>query len=194
MIPYEFDAERLSRWMAYALRHNPMRYGLQPDRHGYVDFSAFVSIVKQRYPNVTMEQLRGLIESSGAGRFELSGERLRARYGHSIPVEPSGPTITPPARLYHGTEQGHVEHILTEGLKPRDRQLLHLSETLEDALAVAQRKTTQPAVVRIDATRAAASGVSFYREGKVYLTAQVPAIFLSLESVPDTLGTGSTAS
>jgi len=34
---YEFDAERFSRWMAYVLRHNSARYGLQPDRHGYVD-------------------------------------------------------------------------------------------------------------------------------------------------------------
>lgn len=53
MIPYEFDAERFSRWMAYVLRHNPARYGLSPDRHGFVDVEEFLRIAQRRYPKTT---------------------------------------------------------------------------------------------------------------------------------------------
>jgi len=181
MIPYEFDAERFSRWMAYVLRHNPARYGLQPDRHGYVDFDEFFLIAKRRYPHATPEMLKDIISTGGAGRFEMAGERLRARYGHSIPVEPPGEAVEPPPILYAGLEAERVQPVLKEGLMPRDRQLVHLSESLADALSLITKKTDQSAVLRIDAAGARGAGILFYREGKVYLTARIPAPFLTLE-------------
>ncbi len=188
MIPYEFDAERFSRWMAYVLRHNPVRYGLAPDRHGYVDFEEFLSIARRRYPRVTPERLRELIELGGAGRFEIAGNRLRARYGHSIAVEPAGPPVEPPPQLYHGIEAARAAAVLAEGLKPVDRQMLHLSGTLEEALAIIGRKTEQPVLLRIDAARAHAAGIPFYQEGKVFLALSVPAPFLSREPFPAAAG------
>ena len=184
LVPYEFDAERFSRWMSYVLRHNPTRYGLQPDRHGYVDLEGFFLIATQRYPNVTPEQLRTLIETGGSGRFEVAGSRLRARYGHSIPVEPVGDPVTPPARLYHGVDAARTETIIRDGLTPTDRQMLHFSDTLEEALAIAQRKTSQPAIVSIRAQDAHRDGIAFYREGRIYLAANIPAAFLSVEPLP----------
>jgi len=182
MIPYEFDAERFSRWMAYVLRHNPARYGLQPDRHGYVDVEEFLLIARRRYPRVTPERLLEFIETGGTGRFEIAGNRLRARYGHSIVVEPAGPPVEPPARLYHGIDAARAGAALADGLKPSDRQMLHLSDTLEEALTIIRRKTEQPALLRIDAAGAHAAGIPFYREGKVYLVAFIPPAFLSLET------------
>ena len=181
LVPYEFDAERFSRWMAYVLRHNPARYGLQPDKHGFVDFEEFCSIAKHRYPHVADEHLRGLIEAGGSGRFEIAGSRLRARYGHSIPVEPAGSPVEPPAQLYHGTESSRAPAILAEGLKPLDRRMLHLSDTREAASAIIQRKTDRPAILRIDAAAAAAAGILFYREGAIYLCDAVPSQWLTLE-------------
>ena len=184
VIPYEFDAERFSRWMAYVLRHNPARYGLQTDRHGYVNFEEFFVIAKKRYPDVTPERLRGLIEASSSARFEIAGNRLRARYGHSIPVEPPGTPVEPPARLYHGTEASRTDTILADGLSPVDRRMVHLSETIEEALTVARRRTDRPVVFRIHAQDAHRAGIAFHREGKIYLAAAIPATFLSLEPLP----------
>lgn len=184
IVPYEFDAERFSRWIAYVLRHNPTRYGLQADRHGFVGFDEFLRIAQRRYPEVAPERLRELIETAGAARFEILGDRLRARYGHSIPVEPPGPPIEPPARLYHGTEASRADAILAEGLHPADRRLLHLSDAAEEALAIARRKTDRPALLGILAQDAHRAGVRFYREGKVYLVNSIPAQFLSREPVP----------
>jgi len=185
MIPYEFDAERFSRWMAYVLRHNPARYGLQPDRYGYVDFEEFFLIAQRRYPGVTPDRLRSLIEAGGSGRFEVSGTRVRARYGHSIPVEPAGPSVEPPARLYHGTDPNRTDAILAEGLKPMGRVMLHLSETIADAWQVASRKTDRPVIFRILAQEAHRAGVVFFREGKLFLTSHIPPQFLALERSPE---------
>jgi len=186
MIPYEFNAERFSRWMSYVLRHNPTRYGLQPDRHGYVDLESFLQIAARRYPDVAPGRLRSLIEG-GASRFEMVGSRLRARYGHSIPVEPSSPPVEPPEQLYHGTEAERAETIHSSGLQPLDRRMVHLSETLEDALTVARRKTDRPVVFRIQARDAHRAGIAFYQEGRVFLAAGIPAPFLSPEPLPEVL-------
>ncbi len=184
MTPYEFDAERFSRWMSYALRHNPIRYGLTPDRHGFVDFESFFLAAKRRYPQVSEDRLRGLIEATGGGRFELAGNRLRARYGHSISIEPVAPPIEPPARLYYGSEAARTDTILAQGLEPRDRRMVHLSETVEDALAIARRKTDRPVVFRVDAQAAQHAGISFYSEQRVYLVSRIPPQFVSLEPLP----------
>jgi putative RNA 2'-phosphotransferase len=183
-VPYEFDAERFSRWMSYVLRHNPARYGLQPDRHGYVDLESFLTIAQRRYPGATAEQLRDLIQTGPEGRFELSGGRLRARYGHSIPIEPAGPAVAPPAKLYHGVDAARLDSLLAEGLSPASRQMVHLSESAEEALHIAQRRLEHPAVLGIRALEAHQAGVVFFREGRVYLTRHVPASFLSVEPIP----------
>jgi putative RNA 2'-phosphotransferase len=188
MIPYEFSAERFSRWMAYVLRHNPERYGLAPDKYGYVDLEEFLRIAGRRYPDLTPERIRELIESGGTARFEVAGSRIRARYGHSISVEPVGPPVEPPPFLYYGTEAASAGAILAEGLKPADRRSLHLSTTPEEALTIAQRKTTTPAVFRVRAQDAHRSGIAFYRESALYLAGHVPAEFLSREPLPEPAG------
>ena len=187
MIPYEFNAERFSRWMAYVLRHNPERYGLEVDRYGYVDVEAFVKIAQRRYPDLNPDRLRDLIASSGTARFELIGDRVRARYGHSIPVEPVGPPVEPPQKLYYGTDAGRFEPLLVDGLNPSDRRMLHLSTTRDEALTLARRKTGQPAILGILAREAHDSGVSFYTEGAVYLASHIPARFLQREPLPANL-------
>ncbi len=180
-LPYEFNAERFSRWMAYVLRHNPERYGLQPDQHGYVDLAEFVRIAKSRYPELNPDRLRTFVAEHVASRFEVTEAQVRARYGHSISVQPVGPSMEPPEFLYFGTEVGRVEAIQSEGLRPTDRQILHLSATKDEALSIAQRKTDQPAVICIRAKAAHEAGIAFHQESALYLVPHIPAQFLSLE-------------
>ncbi len=170
--------------MSYVLRHNPARYGLQPDRHGYVDLDAFFLIAKRRYPGVEAERLHALIEADHSGRFEVAGRLLRARYGHSIPADPPSAPVEPPQRLYHGTVAEHVKSIRTHGLRPIDRRMIHLSETIDDAVAVARRKTDQPVVFCINARDASAAGILFYQEAKIFLASYIPASFVRLEPLP----------
>jgi putative RNA 2'-phosphotransferase len=188
MIPYEFSAERFSRWMSYVLRHNPERYGLQPDRYGFVDFEEFLQIASRRYPDLGADRIRALIEASGTSRFEIAGERVRARYGHSIAVDPVGPPVEPPEALFFGTDASSADTIAAQGLIPADRRHLHLSTTPEEALTIAQRKTSNPMVFRILAQDAHKTGVAFFRESELFLTARVPPAFLVREPLPQSIG------
>ena len=129
--------------MAYVLRHNPVRYGLAPDQHGFIHLADFFAVAHRRYPGLTLERLRTLVEEEPRRRFEILDHRLRARYGHSIVAEPVGEPVVPPARLYHGTELARSGRIFAEGLKPVERQMVHLSATMEDAIAVARRGSTR---------------------------------------------------
>ncbi len=178
MVPYEFDADRFSRWIAYVLRHNPTRYGLQPDRHGYVDLETFLQIANRRYPSMGLEALKAFIASEGAARFEIASGQLRARYGHSIAAEPVGPPAVPPDQLYHGIEESRRDAVLREGLQPADRRMLHLSDTREEALSVAGRKSSRPVILAVQAKAAHEAGVAFYREGRIHLVSGLPARYI----------------
>ena len=191
MLPYEFSAERFSRWMAYVLRHNPMRYGLTPDRHCYVDVEEFVRIARSRYPDLDPRRLQEFVETNASSRFEVTPTHVRARYGHSIAVEPVGGPVVPPPYLYFGTEADRAPAILAGGLTPMDRRVIHLSTTIDEALAIAKRKTERPAVFRVRAQEAHEAGIAFYRESSLYLVSHVPAEFLAPEPVPATSPTSS---
>jgi len=88
--------------------------------------------------------------------------------------------VEPPAALYHGTARDLAETILREGLKPRGRQYVHLSASVEEAAAVGKRRDPAPTVLVVDSKAAHASGVLFYSSGPLFLAKEIPAKFLSL--------------
>lgn len=172
--------ERLSRFLSFLLRHHPANYPLRFDRQGFVSWPELVAVVQERFPDIQEEEIRGVIDGSEKRRFEIRGDRVRATYGHSFPVDLGLESVAPPPRLYHGTARDLAETILREGLKPRGRQHVHLSASLQEALAVGQRRDPSPAVIVVDAEAAHAGGVLFYQSGPLYLAKEVPAKFLSL--------------
>lgn len=105
---------------------------------------------------------------------------MRATYGHSFPVELGLESVEPPSPLYHGTARDLAETILQEGLKPRGRQYVHLSASVEEALAVGKRRDPSPTILLVDSRAARASGILFYSSGPLFLAKEIPAKFLSL--------------
>ncbi|MEE9145679.1 MAG: RNA 2'-phosphotransferase, partial [Candidatus Binatia bacterium] len=101
-------------------------------------------------------------------------------YGHSFPLDLGVESIEPPPYLYHATAHDLALTILRMGLKPRGRQYVHLSTSLEEALSVGKRHDPSPTVVVIDSREAHSSGILFYPCGPLILTEEVPAKFLSL--------------
>jgi putative RNA 2'-phosphotransferase len=85
----------------------------------------------------------------------------------------------PPALLYHGTATRFLPSIQLEGLKPGQRQYVHLSEDVQTATAVGQRYG-KPVVLTIAAGAMHGHGHKFYQaENGVWLTLAVPRDFLS---------------
>ena len=173
--------ERISRFLTYILRHRPKDYPLVFDEHGFVDWRDIVQLVQERYYDVTEEQIRAVVMDSDKKRFELENDKVRATYGHSFPVDLGPQAIEPPEKLYYGTARDLAQSMLRNGLKPRDRQYVHLSISAEEAESVARRHDPAPAIIVVQAGTAHGEGVRFYRSGPLFLTASVPAKFLSLK-------------
>ncbi len=174
-------AERISRFLTYLLRHRPREYPLVFDERGFVDWRDVVQLLQGRYDDVTEEQIRAVVADSDKKRFELRDDKVRATYGHSFAVDLSPEIVEPPAQLYYGTARDLAQSMLRNGLKPRDRQYVHLSVTAEEAESVARRHDPAPAVIVVAAAEAYRQGSCFYRSGPLFLAETVPAKFLSLK-------------
>ena len=136
-------AERLSRFLTFLLRHKPKDYPLAIDSEGFALWQDVVDLVQQRFFDVTEGQMRALIAGAEKKRFEILGDKVRATYGHSFPVDLGGSLAEPPAELYFAAARDLAESMLQRGLEPRDRQYVHLSVTAEEAESVA-RKNSPP--------------------------------------------------
>jgi putative RNA 2'-phosphotransferase len=172
--------ERVSRFLSYLLRHRPKEYPLQFDLYGFAPWDAVVDMVLERFQEATEEQIRAVVAGSDKKRFELKEGRVRATYGHSFPVDLGLQSVEPPPELYYGTARDLAQSILRNGLKPRDRQYVHLSAVLDEAIAVGKRRDPVPAIVVVDARAAHGEGVRFFASGPLFLVENVPPKFLSL--------------
>src|SRR5947208_11522176 len=124
--------ERISRFLSYLLRHCPKEYPLSFDRQGFVSWHDIVDVVQERFPDITEDEIREVIEDSDKQRFELKEGKVRATYGHSFPVDLGLEAVEPPSELYHGTARDLAQSILRCGLKPRDRRFVQLSIPLHE--------------------------------------------------------------
>jgi putative RNA 2'-phosphotransferase len=174
------EPERISRFLSFLLRHNPKDYALQFDRQGFVAWSELVAKLQERFSAVTEGEVLGVIEGSDKKRFEFVNGKVRATYGHSFPVDLELESVEPPDRLYHGTARDLARNILRDGLKPRDRRHVYLSESLEEAVTVGKRRDPFPAILVVDARAAHIEGIRFYNSGNLFLVEGVPARFLAL--------------
>jgi putative RNA 2'-phosphotransferase len=173
--------ERISRFLTYLLRHRPKEYPLVFDRRGFVDWGDVVAIVQERYYDVSEDDIRAVVTDTEKKRFEIEAGKVRATYGHSFPVELDHGSAEPPAELYYGAARDIAQSMLRNGLRPRDRQYVHLSVTAADAEAVARRHDPKPAILVVDTRAARAGGIQFYQSGPLFLADNVPAKFLSLK-------------
>jgi len=164
----------VSKYVSYLLRHNPE--DMEIDAEGFVDLDELVSKVKRRYPTVDRNFLIQMVNESERKRFEIVDNKIRALYGHTIPVHIHLKEDKKVAVLYHGTTPEAAKEILEKSLKPMKRRWVHLSPTEEIAREVGKRRTNSPVVLVIDASEARNSGIRFYKAtDKVYVCEYVPA-------------------
>jgi len=171
----------VSRYMSYLLRHNPEN--LKMDDHGFVSLSELSEKVKERY-HVDKRMISEIVEKTDKKRFEASEDKIRALYGHTIPVKLEFAEDKTARILYHGTTLAATSKILRFGLKPMKRGWVHLSPTIEIAREVGLRRTRDPVILIIDAGKARKNGVRFYKAtDKVYLCSKVPSQYIAKQGV-----------
>jgi len=99
------DKIRLSKKLAYILRHNPLKYNLVLDRYGFAILKRVAEAL-----GVGEEEIRELVKNQEKKRFEIKGNKIRALYGHSAHIEITYKPSSPPSNLYHGTSRKMVKY------------------------------------------------------------------------------------
>jgi putative RNA 2'-phosphotransferase len=161
--------------LVYALRHNPQKFGLNPDEEGWVDLQTFLNVMK-----ITKDQLNNIIQNMDKKRLEIKDDKIRAAYGHSYSSRVKREETKPPDVLYHGTPSFTAFLIKKEGLKPMSRQYVHLSTSPKTAIIVGQRRQENPTILRIDAKKAFEDGVKFYYSNEdIWLADYIPSKYIS---------------
>lgn len=175
---------RISKFLSYVLRHEPGSIGLELDPGGWADVDSLLESARRDGRDLSAEDLRWVIEASDKQRFELSpeGRAIRARYGHSVPVDLGLEPIEPPEFLFHGTSQASLASILESGLRSKARNLVHLSPDRATARQVGARHG-RPVVLEVAAGSMQADGHRFFQPAaSVWMTETVPPEYLRQET------------
>lgn len=181
---------RLSRFLSLLLRHKPEEIGLKLDPHGWGSIEFIIQNLPKDMPPIDRETILQVVAEDDKGRYALSpdGNSIRALQGHSVPVDLQLSKATPPDQLYHGTPDKFLTSILSQGLKPGARQHVHLSDNLDTAQRVAQRRKGKSVILLVNCKVMVAEGATFYiSENGVWLTDHVAPKYLSIMEPPNDL-------
>lgn len=171
----------ISKVLSLILRHKPEQFGVVLDAEGYALIDDVLAAVRVRIPDVTERDLTAVVETiePDKRRFTLAEDEIRANYGHSLRERIQHEVQVPPAILWHGTTENAAPVILSDGIRPMRRQYVHLTTDLDLAARIGARRGSA-CLLKVDALRAHAGGVSFYRANESFWLADlVPARFVS---------------
>ncbi|KAA9398861.1 RNA 2'-phosphotransferase [Haloarcula sp. CBA1130] len=183
---------QLSKFVSGALRHFPEDAGIELDEAGWTAFDSLRAAVERTYDWADNEALAGVVATDPKGRFERTGisdeagaaaadGRVRAAYGHSVDVSLDTTDNPVPTTLYHGTAPRNAKSIREGGLKPMNRQTVHLSDSVTAAREVGRRHADNPVVFVVDAAAMRADNRRVVKRGtETYTTDRVPPQYLSL--------------
>lgn len=175
--------EKTSRYISFLLRHRPEAAGLTLDEHGWANTTELIECVSKTR-HITMTLLEQIVFTDEKQRYAFNADKslIRANQGHSIPVDVELIPSVPPKKLWHGTAKKYVDSIDKNGLLSQTRLYVHLSADYQTAVAVGRRHG-EPVVYTIDSAQMYADGYIFYKSvNGVWLTKNVPAIYLQKEN------------
>lgn len=175
--------ERITRSLAYMLRHQPEEFDLEVDEFGYAEVDDVVRALNERLgESVDEEDVRDAVLGGDRQRYEIEGTKIRALYGHSIEVQPGEPSA-PPAELYVGVSSEDADRARRHGLRAGRRRFLHLALTAEDAIESGRRAAHDYVVITVRAGDAWEEGINFYDRRSLFLSDPIPTEFLEVGEV-----------
>lgn len=172
----KYTLETKGKQLSWLLRHDKTSFEKNLiDEHGWRSVDEIID--KYHY---TQDLLDEIVKTNNKKRYEYNEDctKIRARQGHSIPVDVELKETVPPKVLYHGTCDRFINDILKEGLKPQTRLYVHLSSDIETATNVGKRHG-KPVILSIDAKQMYEDGCKFYLSNNgVWLTKFVDVKYL----------------
>jgi putative RNA 2'-phosphotransferase len=176
------DQVKTSRFLSLVLRHQPEAIGITLDDEGWVDIQTLIAAASKHGNQFDRDWIERVVRENDKQRFAISddGQRIRANQGHSLrDVDLKLVRQQPPEILYQGTVARFLDSIRGEGLKKQSRNHVHLSEDLQTASKVAQRRG-KPVILTIRAGEMHRAGHAFFQsENGVWLADTVPVQFIN---------------
>jgi putative RNA 2'-phosphotransferase len=173
------EATRTSKFLAYVLRHDPASIGITLGDGGWVRVDALLDGAARHGRRLDAAMIDRVLSAPGKKRFEMRDGLIRAAQGHSVSVDLGLEPRQPPPVLYHGTVARFLDDIFADGLRPGRRTHVHLSADQQTATTVGARRG-KPVVLVVDSAAMSAGSYEFFQASNgVWLTAHVPAAFLS---------------
>ena len=175
--------ERITRSLAYMLRHQPEDFDLELDAHGFAEFEDVVRALNERLGEpIHDEDVLEAIESGDRPRYQVTDDKIRALYGHSFPIDPGEPS-EPPELLYVGVGSRDAGRATRHDLRGGRRAFLHLALTFEDAVETGRRIAPEYAVITVRAKQAHDDGVEFFDRHSLFLAEAIPTDYIEVGEV-----------
>ena len=169
-----------SKFISLILRHKPEAIGITLDEHGWANVEDLLDGMNRAGTAIDMELLQKIVAEDEKQRYSFNEDMtfLRANQGHSIPVDVELEEVVPPDYLYHGTGEKYMESIDRQGLIPKSRLYVHLSEDSDTAVKVGRRHG-KPIIYRVKSREMYKDGFGFYKSvNGVWLAKRVPVEYL----------------
>lgn len=178
-----YKRRKVSKFLSGLLRHFPEDYDIALNSRGWVPTGDLLDVCSEKYNWIDSEQVLGIVATDDKGRFEISGYSIRASYGHSVEnVELEDKNTVVPEVLYHGTDEENIESIMSVGLKPMNRNMVHMTDDEDEALKVGRRHCDEPTLLSVDADYMMEDGRTIVKRGDaVYTSENVPPEYISVE-------------
>ena len=174
------DYTELSKFLALVLRHKPETIGISLDKHGWANTIDILNGMK-----ISMQDLEYVVENNNKKRYAFNEDKTKIRavqgHSHSLNISLNLQEKIPPTILYHGTKEYFLKSILKQGLKRMKRDHVHLSDNLETARNVANRRKGKSVILQIDTREMLKNRQKYYlSENNVWLTEHVSPQYLTI--------------
>ena len=134
------DKINISKQISFYLRHKPAELGIILDLEGWTDLQDFLEKLSTKNSQIIdVNLIQEILGSSEKQRFEIQNNLIRAKYGHSIQIDPTYKLLDQKIKLYHGTALANKEQILKTGILPMNRSFVHLTSDRNMAELTAKR-------------------------------------------------------
>ena len=183
----DYEVEKLGRSMAGILRHK--KNDPDMDAQGYVSLREVLSIIKARSGRMDWLRTRhieALAETDPKGRYSISGGKIRATYGHTVPLDIDLDCENIPETLFYPATPEESGFLEESGIYPSDRAMVHLSLTYRDAFRAGAVRVDDPVILAVDADRCMDMGFGIAKAARtVFLCKHVPPEAISVADPED---------
>lgn len=170
----------MGKFLCLILRHKPEAIDITLDEHGWANVNELINGINQQH-DFNMVMLEKIVSTDNKQRYSFNEDKtkIRANQGHSVDVDVELEEVKPPEILWHGTGRKYLDSIMKDGLIPKSRLYVHLSDNYGTAINVGKRHG-DPVVLDVWAGEMYRNGYKFYKsKNGVWLVKHVPVDYLS---------------